>query len=381
MRPRNKHEEAMVAINDTLREEISTESMEWAKSHSYKDDKDKSIYYYFHTEEDIQGVNVKRLYRIYRMSNRRNKINPFNYYFMEVVRNIGGSIFSKSRQTMGTYCFDSFCYGTDIVLRSDRPNWCGYTLKELFTLSELCPVVGNEKVDCIWINPKEINGKINSTPYMETLYKTKPYIFYNIYCYADVKTISNSVRIALKHHYDLNRDNIRTWVDMVDMLRKTHHDINNPFFICPQNLQFAHQQAFNRLQRQTERERGARQIEEANLRKEDNERYIKAKQKYFDLVISNGHIECRVLRSVLEFAQEGDYMHHCVYACGYYRKPTSLIFSARIDGVRIETIEVDLNRMKVVQCYGKYDKKTEYHEEILELFKKNMYQIENLKAA
>lgn len=87
------------------------------------------------------------------------------------------------------------------------------------------------------------------------------------------------------------------------------------------------------------------------------------------------------MRSVLEFAQEGDYMHHCVYACGYYRKPASLIFSARIDGVRIETIEVDLNRMKVVQCYGKYDKKTEYHEEILKLFKDNMYQIENLKAA
>ena len=380
MRPRNKYEEKLVEINSRLKQEVSINATEWAKSHSYKNDKDNSVFYYFHTEEEIDGEPVKRLYRIYRMRNRRNKKEPYNYYFMEVVRNIGGHIFSKSRQTMGNMYFDSFCYGTDLVLRADRPNSYGYTLEGLFELSELSPISSGKKISCVEVNPKDINGKINSTPYMETLFKMDPCIFYALLNRSHIKELSNSVRIAKKHHYDLNSDNILLWLDMVDMLRQTNHDINNPFFICPENLDFAHQQAFNRLERQRERERGLRQIEEAKRKELENQKYIEEKSKYFDLVISNGHIECRVLRNILEFAKEGDYMHHCVYACGYYRKPKSLIFSARIDGVRIETIEVDLNQMKVVQCYGRFDKPTEYHDEILNLFKENMYQIERIAA-
>lgn len=45
-------------------------------------------------------------------------------------------------------------------------------------------------------------------------------------------------------------------------------------------------------------------------------------------------------------------MHHCVYSNGYYRKDDSLILSATIDGKRIETVEVSLSKLTVVQSRG-----------------------------
>mgnify|MGYP000296788918 FL=1 len=51
-------------------------------------------------------------------------------------------------------------------------------------------------------------------------------------------------------------------------------------------------------------------------------------------------------------------MHHCVFTNEYYLKADSLILSATIDGKRIETIEVSLKRMEVVQSRGVCNKNT-----------------------
>ena len=50
----------------------------------------------------------------------------------------------------------------------------------------------------------------------------------------------------------------------------------------------------------------------------------------------------KVLESVQEYLEEGKALHHCVFTNEYYLKEQSLILSARIDGKRIETIEVSL---------------------------------------
>lgn len=70
--------------------------------------------------------------------------------------------------------------------------------------------------------------------------------------------------------------------------------------------------------------------------------------------------------------------HHCV--SGYALKEDSLIFSAQIRGKRIETVEVSLKQLKVVQCRGLQNKNTEYHDRIISLVNKNMHLIkERLK--
>lgn len=41
-------------------------------------------------------------------------------------------------------------------------------------------------------------------------------------------------------------------------------------------------------------------------------------------------------------------------------------------GVRLETIEVDTNRWRILQCRGRFNKDSAHHKEILSLMEKNM---------
>ena len=72
-----------------------------------------------------------------------------------------------------------------------------------------------------------------------------------------------------------------------------------------------------------------------------------------------------------EHLEEGVSMHHCVFSNAYYLKEDSLILSATIEGKRIETIEVSLRTLEVVQSRGVCNKNTEYHEQIVNLVNSN----------
>ena len=90
-----------------------------------------------------------------------------------------------------------------------------------------------------------------------------------------------------------------------------------------------------------------------------------------DSVQADGTIQVHVLESVQEHLEEGVSMHHCVFSNAYYLKEDSLILSATIEGKRIETIEVSLRTLEVVQSRGVCNKNTEYHEQIVNLVNAN----------
>ena len=71
--------------------------------------------------------------------------------------------------------------------------------------------------------------------------------------------------------------------------------------------------------------------------------------------------------------------HHCVGS--YHSKEDSLIFSATIDGKRIETIEVSISKLEVIQSRGVCNKQTEYHDRIIKLVNENISLIENRLVA
>ena len=96
-------------------------------------------------------------------------------------------------------------------------------------------------------------------------------------------------------------------------------------------------------------------------------------------MFSDGLISVRVLESVAEIVIEGKAMHHCVG--GYYTKNDSLILSACIDGKRIETIEVSLSQLRVIQSRGVCNKNTEHHDRIINLVNQNIPLIEKRLAA
>ncbi|KDN55710.1 hypothetical protein FEM21_13120 [Flavobacterium seoulense] len=103
--------------------------------------------------------------------------------------------------------------------------------------------------------------------------------------------------------------------------------------------------------------------------------YTKQKKPFFGLSFSNENLTISLLENVQEFMEEGDTLNHCIFTNEYFKRKDSLIFSARIDNIPIETIEVSLSKMKIVQCRGLKNKNSKHHKMILNLMQKNLYQV------
>ena len=170
---------------------------------------------------------------------------------------------------------------------------------------------------------------------------------------------------------------IALWCDYVDMLRRLDRDIHSPKYVCPENLQESHDTAQRKLQAQRDKEAEAQRRQQAI---ENEERFQELKSPFFGITFTDGVIQVKVLESVQEYLEEGKALHHCVFTNEYYLKKQSLILSARIDGKRIETIEVSLETMKVIQCRGLQNKNTEYHDRIIDLVNRNIRQIQSRVA-
>lgn len=104
----------------------------------------------------------------------------------------------------------------------------------------------------------------------------------------------------------------------------------------------------------------------------DEEKFKELKSKFFGISFTDGTIEVRVLESVADFVEEGQEMHHCVFSSNYHLKSNTLILSATLDGKRIETIELSLETLKVVQSRGVCNQNTEYHNQIINLVNQNI---------
>jgi len=103
--------------------------------------------------------------------------------------------------------------------------------------------------------------------------------------------------------------------------------------------------------------------------------YTEQKKSFFGLSFFHENLTVKVIENVQEFLEEGDALQHCLFTNEYYKKTDSLIFSARINNTPIETIEVSLSRMQILQCRGMKNKASKYHKQILNLMSKNLYQI------
>ena len=206
-------------------------------------------------------------------------------------------------------------------------------------------------------------------PKVETLLKAGQYDLLR-YCLHSSTCLDDywpSVKICLRNGYTITDGSM--WCDTIDLLRRMGKDTRSPKYVCPADLKAEHDKLVEQRNRKEERERLAlRRKEAAQYEKE----YLLQKGKFFGILITDGTLKVRVLESVAEIAEEGTLMHHCVYANAYYRKENSLILSATIDGKRIETVEVDLERLCVVQSRGLCNKNTEYHERIVNLVNSNM---------
>ena len=178
----------------------------------------------------------------------------------------------------------------------------------------------------------------------------------------------HSYKIAMRNKYAIT--DISLWCDLLYLLEKLGKDLRNPE---KRQAQLERERERRRMIWEAERlERERKRLEDMTKEKDE---YIRKKAAFLNLILTDGLIIVKVLQSVDEFYEEGKAMHHCVYTNAYYNDENSLILSARIDGERIETVEVDLQTLKVVQSRGVCNSNTEYHDRIIKLVEDNAEQI------
>lgn len=185
-----------------------------------------------------------------------------------------------------------------------------------------------------------------------------------------------SVRICIRNGYRISDGAL--WCDYIDLLRYFNKDLFAAKYVCPVDLKVAH----DHLERK-KRERLAKEEFErmkGQVRRAEHE-FRQQKSKFFGIRFSAGKIHVRVLESVEEYFEEGAMLHHCVFTQGYYKKSDTLLLSASVGQMRMETIEISLKTFQIIQCRGAYNLPTAYHDEIVRLVERNMHLIRKRMTA
>ncbi|WP_291583765.1 PcfJ domain-containing protein [Bacteroides sp.] len=290
--------------------------------------------------------------------------------------------FAKLRQTMGTCYYDAWIFHTDLELRSENSNNKFYinVYDKIFTgvvypRMKLIPELKRTgyKKGLYGQKPLDLFRTLLTDSRAETLMKagyTKLLKRIMDSGWKNIDKYWQSVRICIRNGYKINDATL--WCDYIDNLRFFGKDLYNAKYVCPTDLKAEHDRYM------LKKAKADAQAElEKQLEKEAEFRAIKA--KFFGLIFSDGCISIRVLESVQEIVAEGEAMHHCVGS--YSTKEDSLILSATIDGKRIETVEVSISKLKVIQCRGLCNKNSEHHSQIVSLVNNNMPLIEQRLAA
>lgn len=179
-----------------------------------------------------------------------------------------------------------------------------------------------------------------------------------------------AIKIALRHGYKVTDG--RMWLDMIGLLLRAHKDIRNPKFVCPIDLKKGHDKALDWYNKYEEKQRKIRDRKKLLEDKEAAKKYEVARKCFMGLKLTDGTIVIQVLSTVKDIMQEGEAMHHCVFAAGYYKRLDSLLLTAKVNGERAETIEVNLKRYELVQSRGVCNQNSKYHDKIVNLVNENM---------
>jgi hypothetical protein len=213
----------------------------------------------------------------------------------------------------------------------------------------------------------------------ETLLKSGQTGLLNFFVNRDFRHINDywaAIKICIRNGYQVEDASI--WRDYVDLLRFFGKDLHNAKYVCPADLNAEHDRYVKKKKEWQERER----MEKARKKALDDETLFREmKSRFFGIRFTDGFIQVQVLESVEEVMREGDIMHHCIFTNNYHLKPDSLILSARIEGKPIETIELSLSKLQIVQSRGLCNCNTEYHDRIIELVQRNISLIRKRNTA
>ena len=336
---------------------------------------------YFITITQRAGVQVVRTFYIESKIRQRQKAEYFiSEVFQKWIDPSGRTTLVAKRRCM-SYYIDQWVFSDPMEIRKEHNVHTIYSDCVYPKMSLINEIKRNGfKKDFHNINPSRLFKEILSDSRCETLLKSGytellRYILQNEK--RDLTKYWQSVKVCIRNGYNIEDPSM--WWDLLSLLEYFGKDLHNAKYICPADIKAEHDRWYEKKEQKLAQERLQRDRERyfADLKqqKKDENAYKKAKKKFFGIAITDGEIYIRVLKNVKSFYDIGAILHHCVATNKYYNKPKSLILSAEIDNKPVETIEVSLETMQIVQCRGRHNQNTEYHERILNLMRDNMHQI------
>ena len=313
------------------------------------------------------GWQVVRYIEIKKQINRFG-VHPIAYDWCEVARcwiDEDGKYRFQAVSISYNFYFSSFRYSTPLSLRPEKSNGYDMLVEGVYSPQRILPVVKRNGYDgrVGKDSPSWVIRQLLSNSYYETLWKAGYRKF--LYQTQEINALQlnwPSLKICMRQHY--KPEDAGLWFDMMTNIRELGLDERSQHYVCPADLKAMHDEMAKRVTTKREKEREEQRREE--LRKESNT--LDKKKAYFGICFGKGDIAVTVLSSIQEYEDEGNKMHHCVFANRYYAKKNSLILSAKdSDGARLATIELSLKTFKVMQCRSAYNNKPKRYDEIVRL--------------
>lgn len=417
MKPRNKTEREIVKFSNMI-PELSDKQREWAiktcisedDAYKYSDRFSRGCFYLVCT---FKGWQVLRYFQV-RVKFRFHKMVNEKIYFKECMQQWmkdGKYVFLSKQRTNG-YMVDAFSTFGKLEVKTHTvwgylgdPREIGYDGVYYASVQDRYKYALRDFKEKIYVD--YIFRSVNANTFNETLMRRNIEMWRTCKYHEAVfdREKMSAVKIVIRHGkssyiYD------SLWWDMLDSIIYLKKDLRNPSIVCPENLREAHdkliksadnkkkkmEDRMTKLRLIAEEKMQLRYLEQAAKAEEENKKkaealanvYVSRRKQFFDIDIKEGAIDIQVIKSVQEFFEEGKEMGHCVFRNGYYdvnSKPNCLILSAKVNGQRMETIEVNLSDVSIVQCQGHHNINSSYHDEILKLMNDNLWQIESKLSA
>lgn len=211
----------------------------------------------------------------------------------------------------------------------------------------------------------------------ETLVKANRWDIIKEFSIKEIEQRWKQIKLLLKYNY--KSKSIVLWKDYLKMIYNENVDILNPKVVLPVDLKTAHDVLVSKINKREERLRARRAREndlKARLKAERESKGFEERiEPFLDLKFEQQNLIIEPLKSVDDFFEEGKIHNHCVFASSYFKKTDSLILRAAYDGTPVETVEVSLSKMKIIQARGLNNKASDYNAQIVELVNNNMHLI------
>ena len=333
---------------------------------------------YFSIITTCRGLQVIRIIfvRSYHKKGQAAKVE-----YTEVMQkwlNSDGDTVSLATGRYPSYWVDLWSHESNLRIRNDEQAYDAIDLSVLYPHYRVISAIKRNgfKGDFYNSRPFEFFHLLLTNSRMETLIKNGYGNMIQFFRKTDIEKYWASFKICMRNHYQI--EDVDKWCKMINILTQLGKDTHNAKFVCPTDLAATFDKWLLKKAVTLEPEGTQRDI---MIAQGWEKKFREMKSKFFGIQFTDGTINVRVLESVEEYRQEGLFMQHCVFKNRYYDRKDSIILSASINGIRVETIELSLKDFSIMQCLGFEDKTTKYHNQILNLVNKNSHLFAERTAA